>query len=808
MSSRPQAGIITIDMTKKQKQPQNTDKDLTQEEIEKFSQELTQKLSQISTPNKKSKTNKRTLSIKVNPLIIIVTVILGIFVVFSLLNRQFFLDKTTLDNLIKGLNDNQYSQLLVQDDGKIVANGKYYVFYEGSVGDNVKSTNDTKVLRMDTSIKKVEFNEFVDYLKPEGLVNELRTFLNSNNQNVEKIIIGDNFILGITGGTSKDILLENVNEQTFSEKLEESNINLSDLKIEVRNINVFGKKVEEDSFSSRLESQQFSRIFQLDNIAIGEINNDYVEKVYIDWTPNINSFTEVLQNEGISLSSKDFQIVSVNVPAGISLDDILTILTLIGFVVLGIIIFRGAQSSGMGLMQFGQSKAKMYFGSKTNTSFKDVAGIDEARDELNEIVDFLRNPGKYTSIGARIPKGILMFGPPGTGKTLLARAIAGEAAVPFFHTSGSEFEEMLVGAGASRVRDLFAKAKKAAPSLIFIDEIDAVARKRGTRIQSGSTEQTLNQILVEMDGFETNTNVIVIAATNRPDVLDPAILRPGRFDRQVRIEVPDVEGRKQILAIHASNKKLDSTVDLERIAKRTVGFTGADLENIMNEAAIIAAGAGKKTIGMHDVEEAVSKVVLGPAKRSRKRTDDELKLVAYHEAGHAIVAKFTPKSTPVDKISIVSRGGTGGVTMFLPEKDENIISKAKLLADVTVSLGGRAAEEVVLGDISTGASNDIKQATRVTRKMIQQFGMNEKLGLVEYGDHADSDFLGYDYADSKDYSEKTAEIIDEEVRIAITAAYANAKKIIVEQRAKLDELATLLLEKEVIDKEEFDKLFD
>lgn len=807
MSSRPQAGIITIDMTKKQKQPQNTDKDLTQEEIEKFSQELTQKLSQISTPNKKSKTNKRTLSIKVNPLIIIVTVILGIFVVFSLLNRQFFLDKTTLDNLIKGLNDNQYSQLLVQDDGKIVANGKYYVFYEGSVGDNVKSTNDTKVLRMDTSIKKVEFNEFVDYLKPEGLVNELRTFLNSNNQNVEKIIIGDNFILGITGGTSKDILLENVNEQTFSEKLEESNINLSDLKIEVRNINVFGKKVEEDSFSSRLESQQFSRIFQLDNVAIGEINNDYVEKVYIDWTPNINSFTEVLQNEGISLSSKDFQIVSVNVPAGISLDDILTILTLIGFVVLGIIIFRGAQSSGMGLMQFGQSKAKMYFGSKTNTSFKDVAGIDEARDELNEIVDFLRNPGKYTSIGARIPKGILMFGPPGTGKTLLARAIAGEAAVPFFHTSGSEFEEMLVGAGASRVRDLFAKAKKAAPSLIFIDEIDAVARKRGTRIQSGSTEQTLNQILVEMDGFETNTNVIVIAATNRPDVLDPAILRPGRFDRQVRIEVPDVEGRKQILAIHASNKKLDSTVDLERIAKRTVGFTGADLENIMNEAAIIAAGAGKKTIGMHDVEEAVSKVVLGPAKRSRKRTDDELKLVAYHEAGHAIVAKFTPKSTPVDKISIVSRGGTGGVTMFLPEKDENIISKAKLLADVTVSLGGRAAEEVVLGDISTGASNDIKQATRVTRKMIQQFGMNEKLGLVEYGDHADSDFLGYDYADSKDYSEKTAEIIDEEVRIAITAAYANAKKIIVEQRAKLDELASLLLEKEVIDKEEFDKLF-
>ncbi len=808
MPSHLQAGIITIDMAKKEKQTKNSEKDLTQEEIEKFSQELTQKLSQINTPSKKTKNNKRTLSIKVNPFIIIVTVLLGIFVIFSLLNRQFFLDKTTLDNLIKGLNSNEFSQLLVQDDGKIVANGKYYVFYEGSIGDNVKSTNDTKVLRFDTSIRKVEFTEFVNYLKPEGLVNELRTFLNSGNQNVEKIIVGDNFILGITGGTAKDILLENVNEQAFTEKLEESNINLSDLQIEVRKLSVFGKKVEEDSFSSRLESQQFSRIYQLDNIVVGEINNDYVEKVYIDWTPNINSFTEILQNEGISLSSEDFQIISVNVPAGISLDDILTILTLIGFVVLGIIIFRGAQSSGMGLMQFGQSKAKMYFGSKTNTSFKDVAGIDEARDELNEIVDFLRNPGKYTSIGARIPKGILMFGPPGTGKTLLARAIAGEAAVPFFHTSGSEFEEMLVGAGASRVRDLFAKAKKAAPSLIFIDEIDAVARKRGTRIQSGSTEQTLNQILVEMDGFETNTNVIVIAATNRPDVLDPAILRPGRFDRQVRIEVPDVEGRKQILAIHGSNKKLDSTVDLERIAKRTVGFTGADLENIMNEAAIIAAGAGKKTIGMHDIEEAVSKVVLGPAKRSRKRTDDELKLVAYHEAGHAIVAKFTPKATPVDKISIVSRGGTGGVTMFLPEKDENIISKSKLMADVTVSLGGRAAEEVVLGDISTGASNDIKQATRTVRKMIQQFGMNDKLGLVEYGDHADSDFLGYDYADSKDYSEKTAEIIDDEVRVAVTKAYDEAKKIIVEHRAKLDKLALLLLEKEVIDKEEFDKLFD
>ncbi|MDQ7021294.1 MAG: ATP-dependent zinc metalloprotease FtsH [Candidatus Dojkabacteria bacterium] len=434
--------------------------------------------------------------------------------------------------------------------------------------------------------------------------------------------------------------------------------------------------------------------------------------------------------------------------------------------------------------------------------------MDEAREELNEIVDFLKNPGKYRKLGARIPKGILMFGPPGTGKTLLARAIAGEAGVPFFHTSGSEFEEMLVGAGASRVRDLFDKAKKASPALIFIDEIDAVARKRGTRVQSGSTEQTLNQILVEMDGFEKNVNVIVIAATNRPDVLDRAILRPGRFDRQVRIELPDKDGRFKILKLHGKNKPFAKDVNLERIAKRTVGFTGADLENILNEAAIISAKAGQKEIFDADIDEAVSKVVIGPAKRSRKRTENELKLVAYHEAGHALVSHFTPNSTPVDKISIVSRGGTGGVTMFLPEKDESIISKGKLLADIVVSLGGRAAEEIVLEDISTGASNDIEQATSTARRMIQKFGMNDKLGLVQYGQSMDNQYLGYHYGDSKDFSESTAELIDKEIRETIGKAYEQAKKIITDHKAKLDEIAKILLEKEVMDKEEFEKLFD
>jgi cell division protease FtsH len=741
----------------------------------------------------------RFISVKFNPIILLLIGVLVIFMIFILGNRNDYLNKISLDELIKGIKDNRYSQVLIQNDGKIVANGKTFISYTGTglSNENLKTA----------ALEKTTLDSVIESLQERDLVNQIRSALNRESSVVQGIIVAENYVIIDRISTQQDLLIEDITSKDFFSKLEDKGIDYRNFPFPVSKLKSAESVLTVDSFKDRVSSKQTTTLWQVGNNTIGALNSEYVTRSFIDWTPSIYSFTDVLQQENISLSTENVEIISSNVPSGVSLDDILTILTLVGFVILGVIIFRGAQSSGMGIMQFGQSKAKVFFGSKTDTTFKDVAGIDEARNELNEIVDFLKNPNKYRKLGARIPKGVLMVGPPGTGKTLLARAIAGEAAVPFFHTSGSEFEEMLVGAGASRVRDLFSKAKKASPSLIFIDEIDAVARKRGTRIQSGTTEQTLNQILVEMDGFEKNTNVIVIAATNRPDVLDPAILRPGRFDRQVRIDLPDMEGRKQILEIHGKNKPFADNVDLEKVAKRTVSFTGADLENILNEAAIIAAGENKKQIFMDDIEEAVSKVVIGPAKKSRKRTDNELKLVAYHEAGHAVVSRFTPNATPLDKISIVSRGSTGGVTMFLPEKDEYIMSKNKLIADITVSLGGRAAEAVALEDISTGASNDIEKATQVAKRMVQRFGMSDKLGLVQYGEFMDSEYLGYGYGESKDYSDKTAEMIDAEVKSLIENAYSNALKILTDHRDKLDAVANALLEKEVLSKEEFEELF-
>lgn len=450
----------------------------------------------------------------------------------------------------------------------------------------------------------------------------------------------------------------------------------------------------------------------------------------------------------------------------------------------------------------------MFWGVKPDVTFADVAGVDEAKAELEEIVQFLRFPEKFRKLGARIPKGVLMVGQPGTGKTMLARAIAGEAGVPFFHTSGAEFEEMLVGAGASRVRDLFEKAKKAAPALIFIDEIDAVARKRGTTIQSSTTEQTLNQILVEMDGFEQGTNVIIIAATNRPDVLDPAILRPGRFDRRVVLDLPDADGRRQILEVHAKNKKLAADVDLEKVAKRTIGFSGAELENTLNEAAIITAKHDRNETTYHDIEEAASKVTMGPIRKSLKRSDDELKLVAVHEAGHALVSKFVPQADPVHRVSILSRGMAGGVTHFLPQDDNRMISKTRLLSRLVVALGGRAAEEVILGDVSTGASSDIDSVTNIVRNMVQKYGMSDKLGLVKYGESNDLQYLGYGYGEQRDYSEETASLIDEEVRQMVEGAYVKAKQIISEHRGVFDKLVSMLLEKEVLEAEEFEELIN
>ncbi len=491
---------------------------------------------------------------------------------------------------------------------------------------------------------------------------------------------------------------------------------------------------------------------------------------------------------------------------GITIGDILSFVFLASGFVLVYILIKNMQQSGGKIMDFGQSKARLLFGKKTGVTFEDVAGIDEVKDELTEVVDFLKSPKKYLNIGARIPKGVLLAGAPGTGKTLLAKAVAGEAGVPFFHTSGSEFEEMLVGAGASRVRDLFTKARKAAPCIIFIDEIDAVAKKRGTVLHSGAGEQTLNQVLVEMDGLEGRENVIILAATNRPDVLDPAILRPGRFDRTVIVHMPDYQGRKEIIEVHAKNKKFAEGIELDLIAKKTIGYSGADLENLLNEAAIMAAKEDRKKIEQEDLLEAYLKVKLGRKKKGEIGEED-LKVTAYHEAGHAIVAKFTKYATPVEQVSIIPRGMSGGVTVYLPEDDKKHIYKDELIASLRSAVGGRAAEELFIGRISTGASADIEQATSVAKEMITQYGMSDRLGMVKYGDVEETKHLGYMYGGGRDFSEKYAEMIDSEVKMFIEDAYRDAKKVLSEKKEYVEKLVKMLFEKEVVSKEEFDSLF-
>ena len=491
---------------------------------------------------------------------------------------------------------------------------------------------------------------------------------------------------------------------------------------------------------------------------------------------------------------------------GITFGDILSFLFLGAGLVLVYILIKNMQQSGGKIMDFGQSKARLLFGKKTGVTFEDVAGIDEVKDELTELVDFLKEPKKYLNIGARIPKGVLLAGAPGTGKTLLARAVAGEAGVPFFHTSGSEFEEMLVGAGASRVRDLFNKARKASPCIIFIDEIDAVAKKRGTVLHSGAGEQTLNQILVEMDGLEGRENVIVLAATNRPDVLDPAILRPGRFDRMVVVPMPDYQGRKEIINVHAKNKKFEEGVDLDVIAKKTTGYSGADLENLLNEAAIMAVKEGKKKVDQGDLLEAYLKVKLGRKKKGAINEDD-IKVTAYHESGHAIVSKFTKYSTPVEQVSIIPRGMSGGVTVYLPEDDKKYLYKDEMLANLRSAVGGRAAEEIFIGRITSGASADIEHATSLAREMVTQFGMSDKLGMVKYGDVEETKHLGYTYGGGRDFSDKYAEMIDAEVKNLIDAAYRDAKKTLTDHKEYVEKLVKKLLEQEVVSRDEFDALF-
>ncbi|MGL4655341.1 MAG: ATP-dependent zinc metalloprotease FtsH [Sarcina sp.] len=482
--------------------------------------------------------------------------------------------------------------------------------------------------------------------------------------------------------------------------------------------------------------------------------------------------------------------------------------------VVGVSIFfmmtQQSQGGGSkGAMNFGQSKAKMATPDSQKVNFKDVAGAKEEKEELEEVVDFLKDPKKYTDMGARIPKGVLLVGPPGTGKTLLAKAVAGEAGVPFFSISGSDFVEMFVGVGASRVRSLFEQAKKNAPCIIFIDEIDAVGRQRGAGFGGGhdEREQTLNQLLVEMDGFGANEGIIMVAATNRPDILDPALLRPGRFDRQIVVGAPDIEGRKEILNVHVRNKVLADSVDLNVLAKRTPGFTGADIENLTNEAALLAVRKFKKAIDMEDMEEAITRVIAGPEKKSKVISEYDKKLTAYHEAGHAVVMRSLPNPDPVHEISIIPRGMAGGYTMSLPEEDRSYTSKKKLKSDMVGLLGGRIAEKIILDDISTGAKNDIDRVSSIARAMVMQYGMSDVIGTISFGDNNGEVFLGRDIGKSRNISEETSALLDREVKIFVDEAYENCERLLKENIDKLHAVAQVLIEKEKIDAEEFERIY-
>ena len=529
------------------------------------------------------------------------------------------------------------------------------------------------------------------------------------------------------------------------------------------------------------------------------------EKVLV--VSDVNPVLEELETAGVKTIVRD-------VPGdNIFLTSILPALITVGGVLL-IFMMMNAQNAQMNggnkMMNFGKSRARLSLAGDSKVTLKDVAGLKEEKEDLQEIVDFLRDPGKFTKVGARIPKGVLLEGPPGTGKTLLAKAIAGEANVPFFSISGSDFVEMFVGVGASRVRDLFEEAKKNAPCIVFIDEIDAVARRRGTGMGGGhdEREQTLNQMLVEMDGFAANAGIIVMAATNRVDILDPAILRPGRFDRKIAVGLPDVGGREAILQVHAKNKPLGDNVDLKQIAQTTAGFTGADLENLLNEAAIVAAKDNRCFISQEDIKTAFVKVGIGTERKSRIISDKERKITAYHESGHAILFHVLPDMEPVYTISIIPTGmGAAGYTMPLPENDEIFNTKGKMLQDITTLLGGRVAEELIFGDITTGASNDIKRATSEARAMVTKYGMSDKIGLISYGDDDDEVFIGRDLAHTRGYSEDVAKAIDSEIHSIIEECHDNAKKIISEHMEVLHGCAKLLLEKEKVHRDEFEALF-
>ena len=524
-----------------------------------------------------------------------------------------------------------------------------------------------------------------------------------------------------------------------------------------------------------------------------------------------DSITSLLLESGVEIGDPGVEIISKG-SSGLSsfFGLLLNFLPLIFFGGLILFMMRQAQGSNNQTMSFGRSRARMMTVNRPAVTFADVAGVEEAKTELQEIVEFLKFPERFLSLGARIPKGVLLVGPPGTGKTLLARAVAGEAGVPFFHISGSEFVEMFVGVGAARVRDLFEQAKRNAPCIVFVDEIDAVGRHRGAGLGGGhdEREQTLNQILVEMDGFETNTNIIVVAATNRPDILDPALLRPGRFDRRVTLDLPDLEGRKAILRVHASGKPLAPEVTLETVAKETPGFSGADLSNLVNEAAILAARGNKKSIFMEEFEEAVDRIIAGPERKSRLINRREKEMTAYHEAGHALVAWALPHADRVHKISIVSRGSMGGHTSLLPEEDRYLWTKNQFSDMLAVTMGGRVAEEQIFDEVTTGASNDLERATKIALGMIKRYGMSISLGPRTFGKREEMVFLGREISEERDYGDKVAEEIDEEVKALINKAYARANEILISHKAKLVRLAEYLIEHETVSGEALNHLFN
>jgi cell division protease FtsH len=527
----------------------------------------------------------------------------------------------------------------------------------------------------------------------------------------------------------------------------------------------------------------------------------------VDWTDNNGNHYKTTFRDTYQIETKlleDSVNFSTEQPSSSNLLLSVILPNLILFLVIGGFMWymlRQTQSGNNQAISFGRSRARLLSGDKPAVTFNDVAGVEEAKQELTEIVEFLKFPEKFTALGARIPKGVLMVGPPGTGKTLLSKAVAGEAGVPFFSISGSEFVEMFVGVGASRVRDLFDQAKKNSPCIVFVDEIDAVGRQRGAGLGGGhdEREQTLNQLLVEMDGFETNTHVIVIAATNRPDVLDPALLRPGRFDRHVTLDRPDIRGRRAILEVHARNKPFDGQVDLEVLARQTPGFSGADLSNLINEAAILAARNNKKAIGQLELEEAIARVIAGPERKSRMITEQEKNVIAYHEIGHALVAKSLPNADPVHKVSIISRGMALGWTMQLPTEDRYLVSRSELNDDMAVILGGRVAEELIFGDITSGASDDIGKATKLARRMVTEWGMSEKLGPLTFGHKEELVFLGRDLGEQRNYSEEVAGEIDQEVHRLVDTGDQRAKKILTERREKLVQLAEYLKQEETIE---------